>query len=99
MKKTYAIVDLETTGSSFKRGDRIIQFGCTLLQADEIIQEINITINPGRKIPDIIEKLTGIKNKDVKEAPYFEDVCDFIYNTLEGCIFVAHNVHFDYHFF
>lgn len=98
MKKTYAIVDLETTGSSFKRGDRIIQFGCTLLQADEIIQEINITINPGRKIPDIIEKLTGIKNKDVKEAPYFEDVCDFIYNTLEGCIFVAHNVHFDYHF-
>ena len=98
MKKTYAIVDLETTGSSFKRGDRIIQFGCTLLQAGKIVQEINITINPGRKIPDIIEKLTGIKNKDVKEAPYFEDVCDFIYNTLEGCVFVAHNVHFDYHF-
>ena len=98
MKKTYAIVDLETTGSSFKRGDRIIQFGCTLLQAGKIVQEINITINPGRKIPDVIEKLTGIRNKDVKEAPYFEDVCDFIYNTLEGCIFVAHNVHFDYHF-
>lgn len=98
MKKTYAIVDLETTGSSFKRGDRIIQFGCTLLQAGEIVQEINITINPGRKIPDVIEKLTGIKNKDVRDAPYFEDVCDFIFNTLEGCIFVAHNVHFDYHF-
>jgi ATP-dependent DNA helicase DinG len=98
MKKTYAIVDLETTGSSFKRGDRIIQFGCTLLQAGKIVQEINITINPGRKIPDVIEKLTGIKNTDVKEAPYFEDVCDFIYNTLEGCVFVAHNVHFDYHF-
>ncbi|CZQ82085.1 helicase C-terminal domain-containing protein [Trichococcus ilyis] len=98
MKKTYAIVDLETTGSSFKRGDRIIQFGCSLLQEGKIVQEFNITINPGRKIPELIEKLTGIKNKDVKDAPYFEDVCDFIYNMLEGCVFVAHNVHFDYHF-
>jgi len=98
MKRTYAIVDLETTGSSFKRGDRIIQFGCTLLQEDKIVQEINITINPGRKISPLIEKLTGITNHDVKDAPYFDDVCDFIYNTLEDCIFVAHNVHFDYHF-
>ncbi|CZQ84774.1 dead/deah box helicase [Trichococcus palustris] len=98
MKRTYAIVDLETTGSSFNRGDRIIQFGCTLLQEDKIVQEMNITINPGRKIPAVIEKLTGITNQDVKDAPYFDDVCDFIFNTLEDCIFVAHNVHFDYHF-
>lgn len=45
-----------------------------------------------------IELLTGITNKTVANAPYFEDVAPTIFNLLEGCIFVAHNIQFDYGF-
>ncbi|MGP6140082.1 helicase C-terminal domain-containing protein [Jeotgalibaca sp. A127] len=96
--KIFAVVDLETTGSSYKNGDRIIQIGMTFVQNNTIIQEYDFKVNPGKKIPSMIENLTGISNKDVKNAPYFEDIADYVFNLLEGCVFVAHNIEFDYRF-
>ena len=97
-KNIYAVIDLETTGSSYRKGHRIIQIGITLLQNDEIIQEYDFTVNPGHSIPPLIENLTGITNKQVKNAPYFEDIASYVYNLIENCIFVAHNIAFDYQF-
>lgn len=94
----FAVVDLETTGSSYKNGDRIIQIGITFVQHKSILQEYDFKINPGKKIPVMIEQLTGISNADIKDAPYFEDVADYVFNLLEGCVFVAHNIGFDYRF-
>ncbi|HJB24522.1 MAG TPA: DEAD/DEAH box helicase family protein [Candidatus Jeotgalibaca pullicola] len=94
----YAVVDLETTGSSYRKGNKIFQIGITMVQNNQIIQDYNFTINPGQAIPPMIKDLTGIKNKDVKNAPYFEDVAPYVHNLLENCIFVAHNIAFDYHF-
>ncbi|MFJ6992134.1 MAG: exonuclease domain-containing protein, partial [Limosilactobacillus mucosae] len=50
----YAIVDLETTGTSVKHGDRIIQIGCVLVQAGQIINQFETKINPRTKIPHSI---------------------------------------------
>ena len=36
MNETYAIVDIETTGTNPKV-DRIIQFGCVLVEDNEIV--------------------------------------------------------------
>lgn len=94
----FAVVDLETTGSSYRNGDRIIQIGIALVQHHSIIQEYDFMVNPGKKIPVMIEQLTGISNNDVKDAPYFEDLADYIFNLLDGCVFVAHNIGFDYRF-
>lgn len=94
----YAVIDLETTGSSYRKGHRIIQIGITFLQDDQVMQEYDITVNPGHSIPPIIENLTGITNKDVQEAPYFEDIAPYVYNLIQNCIFVAHNIAFDYRF-
>ena len=33
----YSVVDLETTGTSFKNGDRIIQIGLVLIQDGKVI--------------------------------------------------------------
>lgn len=96
--KLYAVIDLETTGSSYSKGHRIIQVGMTLLQKETVVQEYNFIVNPGLSIPPLIEKLTGISNKDVRDAPYFEDIAPFLYNLIQDCIFVAHNIAFDYHF-
>lgn len=97
MNQTYAIVDIETTGTNPKV-DRMIQFGCALVEKGEIVGRFSTDINPGQAISKQIQSLTQISNQQVKKAPFFEDVAATIYNLLEDTVFVAHNIHFDYHF-
>ncbi|EUJ32961.1 bifunctional ATP-dependent DNA helicase/DNA polymerase III subunit epsilon [Listeria floridensis FSL S10-1187] len=96
--KRYLIVDLETTGNQAARDDRIIQFAAVLVEDKQIVQRFSTFINPLKAIPPFIRELTGIEAKDVADAPLFEDVADTIYALLEGTIFVAHNVQFDWTF-
>ena len=95
---TFAVVDLESTGTSFETGDRIIQFSCVFVKNNKIINTFNTLINPEMKIPRETQNLTGITNKDVRNAPYFEDVAGTIYSLLQDTNFVAHNIQFDYRF-
>lgn len=94
----YAVVDLETTGTNFNNGDRIIQIGAALVQDGQVINQFSIKVNPCQPIPHQIEQLTGIQNRDVKDAPLFEDVAGTVFSLLSGTIFVAHNVNFDFPF-
>lgn len=94
----YSVVDLETTGTNIKNGDRIIQIGCVLVQAGKIINRFETKINPRKKVPHQISLLTGIKTSDVAAAPLFEDVAATLVSLLSGTIFVAHNVNFDFPF-
>lgn len=97
MKKNYAVVDIETTGTDPKT-DRIIQFGCVLIEEGRIVTHFSTDINPDQNIPAQIQTLTGISNQRIRKAPYFEDVAQTISNLLADTIFVAHNIHFDYPF-
>lgn len=96
-KQTYAVVDIETTGTD-PEVDRIIQFGCVLVQDGAIISRFTTDINPNQAISKQIQHLTGISNAQVQKAPYFEDVALTIYNLLADTVFVAHNIYFDYTF-
>ncbi|WP_429950816.1 helicase C-terminal domain-containing protein [Enterococcus sp. AZ101] len=96
-KQTYAVVDIETTGTDPKV-DRIIQFGCVLIQEGVIVSRFATDINPNQAISKQIQQLTGISNARVQKAPYFEDVALTIYNLLADTVFVAHNIYFDYPF-
>lgn len=94
----YAVVDLETTGTNLKNGDRIIQIGCVLVSDGQIINHFQTNINPRMPISTPISQLTGITNGSVKNAPLFDDVAATIYSLLSDTIFVAHNVNFDFPF-
>ena len=50
MKKNYAVVDIETTGTDPKT-DRIIQFGCVLIEDGKIVTHFSTDINPDQPIP------------------------------------------------
>lgn len=93
--KTYAVVDLETTGHSSAKGDRIIQIAIVLIKNGEIGEKYVRFVNPGRKIPAFIRQLTNIGDDDVKDAPYFEAIASEVRSFLEGTVFVAHNTDFD----
>ena len=95
MTQRYVVVDLETTGNSPKKGDRIIQFAGVVIENDQIVDTYSTFIHPGQEISLFIEELTGISNETVKDAPDFEDVAEKIAHLIEGACFVAHNVLFD----
>ncbi|MFJ8256303.1 ATP-dependent DNA helicase DinG [Peribacillus asahii] len=98
MTQRYVVVDLETTGNSSKKGDRIIQFAAVVIEEDQIVEEFSTYIHPEQEISLFIEELTGISNETVKDAPIFEEVAEHIVSLLEGACFVAHNVLFDLSF-
>lgn len=97
MSKTYAIVDLETTGGRAAR-DRITEIAIILHDGEKELDRFESLINPGRAIPYNITQITGINDKMVADAPMFHEVAKRVVEITEGAIFVAHNVRFDYGF-
>lgn len=89
------IVDIETTGHSPKKGDRMIQFAGVVLENKKIVDTYTTFINPEIPISPFITELTGISNEKVRNAPTFSEVADKILNLMDDAIFVAHNAHFD----
>jgi DNA polymerase-3 subunit epsilon len=45
-----------------------------------------------------IEEITHISQQDIENAPVFAEIVPDLLQILDGCIFVAHNVRFDYGF-
>lgn len=95
---TYAVVDMETTGTSIKHGDHIIQFSVSFVENNQIIDSYSTYINDGVEISEEISNLTGITSETIKNAPTFDQVAATIYKKLKNTVFVAHNVNFDFPF-
>lgn len=91
----YAVVDLETTGTDYASGDRIIQFGCALVKNGKIVDTIAQNINPHQALLPAIRNLTGIRDKELASAPDFQEIGPTLHGLLDGAVFVAHNVNFD----
>jgi DNA polymerase-3 subunit epsilon len=88
---------VETTGGN---GDshRVTEIGAVKLRNGRIIDRFSTLLNPQRPIPPGITRLTGITPAMVADAPVFSDVADEFEAFMQGAIFVAHNVEFDYGF-
>jgi DNA polymerase III subunit epsilon len=93
----YAIVDIETTGSVATQ-DRITEIAIFKHDGKKIVDQYSTFVNPERSIPPFISNLTGITNEMVKDAPKFFEVAKDIIEFTTDCVFVAHNVNFDYSF-
>lgn len=93
----YAIVDIETTGGNAS-GSRITEIAIRIHDGQSVIDQFDTLINPEQFIPPAIWSLTGINNDMVEDAPRFAEVAEKVYGMLNGRIFVAHNVNFDYSF-
>jgi DNA polymerase-3 subunit epsilon len=92
-----AFVDVETTGTSFKNGG-VIDVGVVRIENGQVVSTFQQLVNPGSRIPQFISNLTGITNDQLEDAPAFAEIADQFREIVEGCIFVAHNVQFDYAF-
>ncbi|MFZ1258670.1 MAG: exonuclease domain-containing protein [Candidatus Saccharimonas sp.] len=93
----FVFVDIETNGGNGPRG-RVIEVAAIKVEGGEIIDTYQSLINPSANIPHWITTLTGIDNGDLAQAPYFDDIAVQLYEFMDGCVFAAHNVLFDYSF-
>lgn len=94
----FVVVDVETTGSSPSEGDRITEIAAVEVTGGRVGDGFSTLVNPRRPIPDWIQRMTGITREMVEDAPPFEQVAGEIRSRLEGRVFVAHNVPFDWRF-
>lgn len=96
-QQPYVVVDIETTGGN-NSYHRITEIGMVKLVAGNEVDRFQTLINPQRRIPTNITRLTGISDEMVQHAPVFAQVADAIAAFTEDAVFVAHNVNFDYGF-
>ncbi len=91
----YAIIDIETTGGAPK-DSKITEIAIYIHDGEKVIDEYATLINPEMPIPPFIVQLTGINDRMVKDSPKFFEVAKEIIEFTTDCVFVAHNVSFDY---
>lgn len=95
----FAIIDIETCSGKFVYGHGRITEICIIKHDGlQVIDKFTTLINPECHISQYFSSLTGITNEMVADAPRFHEVAKKILEMTEGCIFVAHNVGFDYGF-
>ena len=95
---SFAVVDVETTGSASAQGHRIMDIAVVEVRDGAVVDEWRTLVNPGRTVAPFVEVLTGIRADMLRTAPYFEHIAPELQRRLEGRVFVAHNAAFDWRF-
>ncbi len=63
-----------------------------------MIEKFSRLVNPERRIPGNITRLTGISDAMVADAPKFQEIAESFREFVGKAVFVAHNAAFDYGF-
>lgn len=94
LPKPFVAIDLETTGLN-STIDEITEIGATRFDRDGNSDQYETLVNPGRLIPREIQKLTGISDDDVANAPRFEHVASELASFVGNRAIVGQNIKFD----
>ncbi len=90
----FVVFDLETTGIG-AYSNEIIEIGAVKIANGVITETFSTFINPGRPIPYNIQKLTGINDTMVEDAPVIKQVLPAFLEFCGNAVLVAHNASFD----
>src|SRR3990172_226100 len=87
----YVMIDVETTGLSSIRGDRVIEIGAVALEGDRVRDEFHSLVNAKKRICLDAHLVHGITDEMLigqpKPAEVYPRFREFIHNS----ILVAHN--------
>src|SRR5207245_7693951 len=93
----YAALDLETTGLDPAR-DRVIEIGAVAFTPDRITSTLEQLVDPGRAVPDVVLRLTGIKQEELRGAATPESALRRLADFLRGRQPVGHGARLDVEF-
>lgn len=94
----HVIFDLETTGLSPQRGDRVVEIGAIAVENGSAAQEFHSLINIGKKIPLQAQAIHGINNEMIRKEKKAEEVFPDFLSFIKDSVLVAHNASFDCRF-
>ncbi len=94
IETTYCVLDLETTGLSF-RTEKITEVGIMKIKNGKVIDTFETFVNPEKPIPYKVVEVTKITDDMVKDAPKIDEVFPKILEFVEDSVLVAHNADFD----
>lgn len=93
--ETIAVIDFETTGMAGAGGGRATEIAAVLVRDGQIVDQYASLMQTGVFVPPFIERLTGISNAMLADAPPAAEVMREVADFTAGCPLVAHNASFD----
>lgn len=94
----HVVLDLETTGFTPHRGDRVIEIGAVAVENGKITSEFSSLIQVPRMIPWQATRVHGITNDMLAGQPLPEEVFPAVRDFFGDGVLAAHNAAFDMSF-
>ena len=90
------VVDTETTGLSYKTGDRVIEVGCVeLINHVSTNNFLQFYCRVDKEISEVAQRITGITNKFLGDKKVFSEHCDDFLKFIKNDTLIIHNADFD----
>ena len=92
--REFVALDVETTGLKPYQ-HRVIEIGLARYQNNRCVERFSALVNPERRLPDYIVKLTGLTDSDLIPAPRFSQIAHDVVGFIGNAPILGHNVGFD----
>jgi DNA polymerase-3 subunit epsilon len=90
------ILDTETTGLEWKKGNRVVEIGCVeLLERRPTGNTYHQYINPQREFEPGAAEVTGLSLESLTDKPLFAAIADEFLAFIDGAELIIHNAAFD----
>ncbi len=90
------VIDTETTGLSYKTGDRVVEVGCVeLINHVATNKNLQFYCKVDKEISESAQRITGITNHFLKDKKNFSDHCDEFLKFISNDTLIIHNADFD----
>ncbi|WP_394004800.1 DNA polymerase III subunit epsilon [Luteimonas sp. WGS1318] len=90
------VLDTETTGLEWKKGNRVVEIGCVeLIERRPTGRTYHQYIRPDCDFEQGAAEVTGLSLEFLADKPPFEDIADAFLAFIDGAELVIHNAAFD----
>jgi DNA polymerase-3 subunit epsilon len=90
------VLDTETTGLSWEKGNRVVEIGCVeLVERRASGRTFQRYLDPQRDMEPGAEQVTGLSREFLTGKPLFRDVVDEFLDFVRGSELIIHNADFD----
>ena len=90
------ILDTETTGLSWEKGNRVVEIGCVeLMERRPTRRSFQRYLNPEREMEPGAAEVTGLTWDFLRDKPLFAEVATEFLDFIRGAELVIHNAAFD----
>jgi DNA polymerase III epsilon subunit family exonuclease len=95
LKQKFVFLDVETTGLSPQRGDRVIEIALMVTRGFDIQKRYAQLVNPQRDISWGAYFVNRITPDMLTGAPGIQEILDVVLGHLDEAVIVGHNIAFD----